>query len=78
MLFRSAEALLPAQVLSVIADDKTKSAVVIVRDEQYSLAIGKSGQNARLAAYAIGWKIDIKKLTDAKAEGINFTYNIGK
>lgn len=73
-----AEALLPAQVISVIADEKTRSAVVIVRDEQYSLAIGKSGQNARLAAYAIAWKIDIKKLTDAKAEGIDFTYNIGK
>lgn len=73
-----AEALLPAQVTSVIADLKTRSAVVIVRDEQYSLAIGKSGQNARLAAYAIGWKIDIKKISDAKAEGIDFTYNIGK
>ena len=73
-----AEALLPAQVASVIIDLKTRSAVVIVRDEQYSLAIGKSGQNARLAAYAIGWKIDIKKISDAKAEGINFTFNIGK
>ncbi|HHZ11477.1 MAG TPA: transcription termination/antitermination protein NusA [Acholeplasmataceae bacterium] len=71
-----AEALLPARVLSVIADDKTKQATVIVNDDQYSLAIGKNGQNARLAAYAIGWKIDIKSLSDATAEGIEFTFNV--
>jgi N utilization substance protein A len=71
-----AEALLPARVLSVIADEKTKQATVIVNDDQYSLAIGKNGQNARLAAYAIGWKIDIKSLTAANEEGIEFTYNV--
>ena len=71
-----AEALLPAQSLSVIADEKKKQATVIVADDQYSLAIGKKGQNARLAAYAIGWKIDIKKLSDATKEGIEFTYNV--
>ena len=48
----------------------------IVRDDQYSLAIGRSGQNARLAAYAVDWKIDIKKLSDATKEGIKFTYNV--
>ncbi len=64
------EALLPARTLSVIADEKTKEATVIVADDQYSLAIGKRGQNARLAAYAIGWKIDIKNETDAKEEGL--------
>lgn len=71
-----AEALLPAKCVSVIADEKTRKALVIVQDEQYSLAIGKSGQNARLAAYAIDWKIDIKKLSDATSEGIKFSYNV--
>lgn len=71
-----AEALLPARSLSVTADEKTKKALVIVRDDQYSLAIGKSGQNARLAAYATDWKIDIKKLSDATKEGIKFSYNV--
>ncbi len=71
-----AEALLPARSLSVIPDEKTKKALVIVRDDQYSLAIGKSGQNARLAAYAVDWKIDIKKLSDATKEGIKFQYNV--
>lgn len=70
------EALLPAKALSVIADEKTNQATVIVADDQYSLAIGKRGQNARLAAYAIGWKIDIKNVTDAAEEGINYTYNV--
>lgn len=70
------EALLPARTLSVIADEKTKQATVIVKDDQYSLAIGKNGQNARLAAYAIGWRIDIKSLSDATKEGIEFTYNV--
>jgi len=71
-----AEALLPAKSLGVLTDEKTKQATVIVKDDQYSLAIGKMGQNARLAAYAVGWRIDIKNLTDATAEGINFTYNV--
>ncbi|MDD3171141.1 MAG: transcription termination factor NusA [Bacilli bacterium] len=71
-----AEALLPARSLSVIADEKTKRALVIVKDDQYSLAIGKSGQNARLAAYATDWRIDIKKISDATKEGIEFQYNV--
>lgn len=73
-----AEALLPAKSLSVMADVKSKQATVIVPDDQYSLAIGKKGQNARLAAYAIGWKIDIKNLSTAKEEGIKFEYNVGR
>lgn len=72
-----AEALLPARSLSVIInDEKAKQALVIVRDDQYSLAIGKSGQNVRLAAYAIDWKIDIKSFSKALEEGISFTYNV--
>jgi transcription termination/antitermination protein NusA len=73
-----AEALLPAQSISVLADEKNRKAIVIVADDQYSLAIGKSGQNARLAAYAINWRIDIKKLTDATEEGIEFVNNVPK
>lgn len=72
-----AEALLPARSLSVvITNEKAKQALVIVNEEQYSLAIGKSGQNVRLACYATEWKIDIKKLSDALKEGIEFKYNV--
>lgn len=69
-------AVLPARSLSVIPNEKTKNALVIVPDDQYSLAIGRNGQNARLAAYAIGWKIDIKRLSEATKEGIKFVYNV--
>ena len=55
-----AAALLPAQVLAVDVKEDEKFAQVIVRDDQLSLAIGKSGQNARLAARLTNWKIDIK------------------
>mgnify|MGYP004503865571 FL=1 len=55
-----AAALLPAQVMAVDANDEEKFAQVIVPDDQLSLAIGKSGQNARLAAKLTNWKIDIK------------------
>ena len=72
-----AEALLPARSLSVIInDEKAKQALVIVRDDQYSLAIGKSGQNVRLACYTTDWKIDIKRLSEALKEGIDFRYNV--
>lgn len=71
------EALLPAHSLGVVInDEKAKQALVIVSDDQFSLAIGKSGQNVRLAAYSIDWRIDIKRLDDALKEGIKFTYNI--
>jgi N utilization substance protein A len=55
-----ASALNPARVISVFVSDKEKAARVVVPDNQLSLAIGKEGQNARLAAKLTGWKIDIK------------------
>ena len=55
-----ATALLPARVLAVDINEEEKSAQVIVEDDQLSIAIGKAGQNARLAAKLTGWKIDIK------------------
>lgn len=55
-----AHALSPAQVLSVSVDEEANTASVIVPDRQLSLAIGKEGQNARLAAKLTGWRIDIK------------------
>ena len=59
-------ALSPAKVVSVIADDDEKTAKVVVPDYQLSLAIGKEGQNARLAARLTGFKIDIKSESQAK------------
>ena len=55
-----AEALLPAKVMAVDIKDEERFAQVIVPDDQLSLAIGKAGQNARLAAKLTNWKIDIK------------------
>lgn len=61
-----ANALSPARVTSVeIVDPVTKSARVIVPDYQLSLAIGREGQNARLAARLTGWRIDIRPDTEA-------------
>lgn len=62
-------ALSPAKVISVIADGEEKSAKVVVPDYQLSLAIGKEGQNARLAARLTGYKIDIKSETQAREAG---------
>ncbi len=62
-------ALSPAKVISVIADDDEKTAKVVVPDYQLSLAIGKEGQNARLAARLTGFKIDIKSETQARESG---------
>lgn len=62
-------ALSPAKVISVIADDEERKAKVVVPDYQLSLAIGKSGQNARLAARLTGFKIDIKSETQAREAG---------
>ena len=56
-----ANALNPAEVISVTLDEEEEAATVVVPDFQLSLAIGKEGQNARLAAKLTGWKIDIKK-----------------
>ena len=63
-------ALSPAQVLSVELDEENGIATVIVPDKQLSLAIGKEGQNARLAAKLSGWRIDIKSASAAEAEKI--------
>ena len=63
-------ALSPAKVICVVADEEAKEAQVIVPDYQLSLAIGKEGQNARLAARLTGYKIDIKSETQAKEMGL--------
>ncbi len=59
-----AKALSPARVREVLVDDETKEATVIVPDDQLSLAIGRDGQNARLAARLTGWKVDITSETE--------------
>lgn len=63
-----ANALSPAKVLEVIIEDNGNSCKVIVEDNQLSLAIGKEGQNVRLAAKLTGWKIDIKSRRQYEAE----------
>lgn len=62
-------ALSPAKVIAVMADPDDKTALVVVPDNQLSLAIGKEGQNARLAARLTGFKIDIKSETQARESG---------
>ena len=63
-------ALSPAKVICVVADEEGREAQVIVPDYQLSLAIGKEGQNARLAAKLTGFKIDIKSETQARESGL--------
>ncbi len=63
-------ALSPAKVIFVVADEESREAQVIVPDYQLSLAIGKEGQNARLAAKLTGYKIDIKSETQARESGL--------
>jgi len=63
-----ANALSPAQVVRVGIDEETKTATVVVPERQLSLAIGKEGQNARLAAKLTGWRIDIKSDVAVAAE----------
>lgn len=63
-------ALSPSKVVSVEVNNEKKEALVIVPDNQLSLAIGKRGQNAKLAVHLTGWKIDIKSVTEANEEGI--------
>lgn len=63
-------ALSPAKVICVVADEDAREAQVIVPDYQLSLAIGKEGQNARLAARLTGYKIDIKSETQARESGL--------
>jgi N utilization substance protein A len=68
-------ALSPAKVISVVADSDEKTAKVVVPDYQLSLAIGREGQNARLAARLTGYKIDIKSETQARESGEFFDYD---
>ncbi|CAI9390830.1 MULTISPECIES: transcription termination factor NusA [Bacillaceae] len=70
-----ANALSPSKVLEVIVNEEDKATTVIVPDYQLSLAIGKRGQNARLAAKLTGWKIDIKSESEAREVGIYPTEN---
>ena len=68
-----ANSLQPADVINVInIDQSQKTALAIVEDDKLSLAIGKGGQNVKLAVQAIGWKIDIKSVTMANSEGIDY------
>lgn len=64
-------ALSPAQVATVKINEEENSALVVVPDNQLSLAIGKRGQNARLAVRLTGWKIDIKSESEIAEEGID-------
>jgi N utilization substance protein A len=63
-----AKALSPARVREVLVDDDARQATVIVPDDQLSLAIGKEGQNARLAARLTGWRVDIRSETEFAEE----------
>jgi N utilization substance protein A len=65
-----AEALNPATIEKVGIDEEKKSALVVVADSQLSLAIGKNGQNVRLAAKLTGWKIDIISATEYEKEKV--------
>ncbi len=67
-------ALSPAKVIAVYADPDEKTALVVVPDYQLSLAIGREGQNARLAAHLTGFKIDIKSETQARESGELYGY----
>jgi N utilization substance protein A len=69
-----AKALSPARVREVLVDDAGKQATVIVPDDQLSLAIGREGQNARLAARLTGWRVDIRSETEFAAEEAEHGY----
>ena len=69
-----AKALSPARVREVIVDDDERQATVIVPDDQLSLAIGRDGQNARLAARLTGWRVDIKSETEFASEDEDIEY----
>ena len=64
------KAISPAKVSGVYLNDVEKTATVVVQEDQLSLAIGRDGQNARLAAKLTGWRIDIKSLTEAASDAI--------
>ena len=69
-----AKALSPARVREVLVDDDSKQATVVVPDDQLSLAIGKEGQNARLAARLTGWRVDIRSETEFAAEEADMAF----
>ena len=69
-----AKALSPARVREVLVDDENKQATVIVPDDQLSLAIGREGQNARLAARLTGWRVDIRSETEFAKEETDSGY----
>src|ERR671937_2019694 len=69
-----AKALSPARVREVLVDDEAKQATVVVPDEQLSLAIGREGQNARLAAKLTGWRVDIRSETEFAEEEEELSY----
>lgn len=73
-----ASALSPATVVEVRIDEETRTATVVVPDKSLSLAIGKEGQNARLAARLTGWRIDIKSLSTALEEGATIAASQGQ
>lgn len=68
------EALSPSVVIDVLVNEEEKKALVVVPDDQLSLAIGKEGQNARLAAKLTTWKIDIKSQSQADEQGVEYHY----
>ena len=74
ILFFICSALLPAHVMAIDIKEDQKFAQVIVPDEELSLAIGKGGQNARLAVKLTNWKIDIKSETQYR-ELLNYQQN---
>ena len=65
-----AKALSPAQVLGVYLDAENRTATVVVPEDQLSLAIGRQGQNARLAAKLVSWRIDIKSVLEAASDAL--------
>jgi N utilization substance protein A len=72
------KAISPARVTGVYLSDRpdaTRTATVVVQEDQLSLAIGRDGQNARLAAKLTGWRIDIKSLVEATADSLNKLQN---
>jgi N utilization substance protein A len=73
-----AKALSPARVREVLVDDEAKQATVIVPDDQLSLAIGRDGQNARLAARLTGWRVDIKSETEFSQEEEEMEFEEGE
>jgi N utilization substance protein A len=73
-----AKALSPARVREVLVDDEKQESTVIVPDDQLSLAIGREGQNARLAAKLTGWKVDIKSETEFSQEEEEIEFEEGE